>query len=107
MHLAAISKGEYKMARYRVLFWRHIPLGVKATDVNGVVRVNLPARFQEAFQQAVAKNSKFDEGTYTTSSFRWSEAQSREGSANKVATLIAQEIEAEWDEETARINYEE
>jgi len=95
------------MARYRVLFWRHIPLGVKATDVNGMVRVNLPARFQEAFQQAVAKSSKINEGTYTTSSFKWSAAQIREGSAAKVAALVAKEIEAEWDEEKARIHYEE
>jgi hypothetical protein len=95
------------MARYRVLFWRHIPLGVKATDVNGVVRVNLPERFQEAFQQAVARHSKINEGTYTTSSFRWSEPQSRDGSAAKVAAQIADEIEAEWDEEKARIQYQE
>lgn len=96
------------MARYRVLFWRHIPLGVKATDVNGVVRVNLPARFQKAFQEAVARRSTIDEGTtYTTSSFRWSEPEIREGSATNVANLIAQEIEAEWVEEKARNDYEE
>lgn len=94
------------MARYRILYWRHIPLGVKATDVNGTVRVNLPSRFQQAFQQAVVQSKRIeDEGTYTTSSFRWGEPQSREGSAAKVAEIIAKEINELWDEEKARAAY--
>ena len=40
------------MARYQILYWEHIPLGVKATDVNGTVRENLPTRFQEAVERA-------------------------------------------------------
>ena len=42
------------MARYQILYWEHIPLGVKATDVNGTVRENLPARFQQAVEDAAS-----------------------------------------------------
>ena len=94
------------MARYQILYWRHIPLGVKAMDVQGVVRVNLPDRFQEAFRLAVTRSST-TEATYTTSGFRWGESQVREGSAARVAELIAEEIGNSWDEEIARTLYKQ
>jgi hypothetical protein len=95
------------MARYQILYWRHIPLGVKAMDVHGAVRVNLPARFQEAFRQAVARSSTTTDASYTTSGFRWGEPQIREGSADMVAEVIAEEIGNTWDEEIARTLYKQ
>ncbi|MEW5959375.1 MAG: virulence factor [Chloroflexota bacterium] len=95
------------MAQYRILYWRHIPLGVKATDVNGTVRINLPGRFQEAFQQAIAHSKTTVEATYTTSGFRWGEPQIHEGSAARVAEVITAEIEQNWDEEKARALYDQ
>lgn len=88
------------MARYQVLYWRHIPLGVKATDIYSVVRENLPPRFQEMFQQAAAKNKKTD-NPYTTSGFRWTEEQEKDGPAAAVAMSVAKELAADWDNDEA------
>ena len=93
------------MARYQVLYWRHIPLGVKATDIYSVVRENLPPRFQEAFQQAATK-SKESDNPYTTSGFRWTEEQEREGSAAAVAVSVARELAEGWDNDEALTLFE-
>ena len=36
------------MARYQVMFWKHIPAQVKAWDASGEVKLMLPDRFQAA-----------------------------------------------------------
>jgi len=46
------------MAQYQILYWRHIPLGVKATDLNGTVRENLPPRFQEAIDRLATQDGE-------------------------------------------------
>jgi len=88
------------MARYQILYWEHIPLGVKATDVNGTVRENLPARFQEAVERATAKAGQDTAAAYT-SMFKWGKEQEREGSAIEVAAAIAEELDRTWDEKKA------
>lgn len=88
------------MARYQILYWEHIPLGVKATDVNGTVRENLPARFQEAVEQASQKAGQTSAAAYT-SMFKWGKEKEREGSAKDVAATIAKELDDSWNEEEA------
>jgi hypothetical protein len=86
------------MAQYQVLYWRHIPLGVKATDLNGIVRENLPPRFQEAIDRLAKEDGRTSTSAYT-SLFRWSRSQEREGTASEVARAVAAELAAEWPEE--------
>jgi hypothetical protein len=88
------------MARYQILYWEHIPLGVKATDVNGTVRENLPARFQEAVEKAAARGGRTGAAAYT-SMFKWGKEQEREGTSAEVATVIAKELDETWNEEEA------
>ena len=88
------------MARYQILYWEHIPLGVKATDVNGTVRENLPARFQEAVERATQRGGQSSAAAYT-SMFKWGKEQEREGMATEVAAAIAQELDATWNEDDA------
>jgi hypothetical protein len=88
------------MARYQILYWEHIPLGVKATDVNGTVRENLPARFQEAVEKAAAGGGASGAAAYT-SMFKWGKEQEREGAATEVAAAIAKELDENWNEEEA------
>ena len=97
------------MARFQILYWQHIPLGVKATDIESMVRENLPIRFQEAFQQAAAHDQNSGGGQYTTSGFRWSHEREREGTASDVATEVANELIDEWDnsENLTRFQLEE
>lgn len=88
------------MARYQILFWEHIPLGVKATDLNGTVRENLPARFQEAVQRASTRAGHDSTAAYT-SMFKWGKEQERDGSAREVAESVAKELDSTWNEEEA------
>ncbi len=92
------------MARYQILYWEHIPLGVKATDVNGTVRENLPPRFQEAVERATQRAGQSSAAAYT-SMFKWGKEQERDGAASEVASAIAKELDANWDEENALAEY--
>ncbi len=92
------------MARYQILYWKHIPLGVKATDLNGTVRQNLPVHFQEEFQLATAHNKASN--PYTTSGFRWDDELEREGNATEVAVRVVKELIENWNHETALALYE-
>lgn len=93
------------MARYQVLYWEHIPLGVKATDVNGTVRENLPVRFQEAVERAASRGGRTGAAAYT-SMFKWGKEQEREGAAAEVATAIAKELDENWNEQEALALFE-
>ena len=86
------------MARYQILYWEHIPLGVKATDVNGTVRENLPTRFQEAVEKASLKAGQTSAAAYT-SMFKWGKEKEKEGTAKEVAAAIAKELDETWTEE--------
>lgn len=88
------------MARYQILYWEHIPIGVKATDVNGTVRENLPARFQIAVERAADKAGQTSAAAYT-SMFKWGKEQEREGAAKEVAAQVAKELDETWNEEEA------
>jgi len=92
------------VARYQILFWEYIPLGVKATDVNGTVRENLPARFQEAVENASSRAGHDSAAAYT-SMFKWGKEMERDGTAKEVATAVAKELDETWDEEKARQEY--
>jgi hypothetical protein len=86
------------MAQYQVLYWRHIPLGVKATDLNGIVRENLPPRFQEAIDRSAQQDGRSSTSAYT-SMFRWSRPQEMDGTAEDVAKRVAAELAAMWPDE--------
>lgn len=94
------------MARYQILYWRHIPLGVKAIDVNGMVRENLPPPFHDTFQAAMSRSDRAVAGIYTTSGFRWGEEQDREGTAAEVVRAVIKEVAASWDEAEALAQFE-
>lgn len=86
------------MAQYQILYWRHIPLGVKASDLSGTMRENLPPRFQEAIDRLAKKEGETSTSAYT-SMFRWSEPQEREGPAAEVAKAVAADLAARWPDE--------
>ena len=92
------------MARYQILYWEYIPLGVKATDVNGTVRENLPPRFQEAVENASSRAGHDSAAAYT-SMFKWGKEQEKDGTAKEVATSVAKELDETWDEEKAHQDY--
>jgi hypothetical protein len=74
-----------------------------------VARQNLPASFQETFQAAAAASrstSNAIPGVYTTSGFRWSQEQDREGNAAEVVKAVIEEVTEGWDEASALAAYE-
>jgi hypothetical protein len=87
------------VARFQILCWEHIPLGVKATDGNGTVQKKLPARFMQAVENASAQ-AGYNKTDYT-SSFKWGKEEERAGSAAEVAAAVAKELDETWDEEKA------
>jgi hypothetical protein len=95
------------MARYQVLYWEYIPIGVKATDATGTVRKNLPPQFQDAFEKAVTQNRSNHSATYTTSGFHWSQEQVRGGNAAEVAASIVKDLIETWNEAQALASFEQ
>ena len=90
------------MARYQILYWEHIPIGVKATDANGTVRENLPARFQAVFETTVTQTRG---SSYSTSGFRWSAERAIGGTAAEVVKFIVTELDRTWDEQEALASF--
>ena len=81
------------MAKYQVMFWKHIPAHVKAWDESGEVKRLLPDRFQAAIDAYAMKDGSTDMDAYLEG-WRWSEMQERPGSAEDVASAIATELDA-------------
>jgi hypothetical protein len=81
------------MARYQVMFWKHIPAHVKAWDERGEVKRLLPDRFQAAIDAYAMKDGSTDMDAYLEG-WRWSETQERPGSAEDVAGVVVNELDA-------------
>ena len=99
------SEKTTSMARYQILYWRYIPLGVKATDLNGTLRQYLPPYFQEVFQEVVVQDPDVDTDPYSTSGFRWEDEQEREGTAAEVTAIIKEFIRS-WNREESLAAFE-
>jgi hypothetical protein len=81
------------VARYQVMYWKHIPSQVKAWDEHGVVKRMLPDRFMAAIDAYAMKDGSTDMDAYLDG-WKWSDEQEREGPAADVAEALVQELEA-------------
>jgi hypothetical protein len=82
------------MATYQILYWHDIPVQVRAKDAGGRAGAELPARFQEAIDQAAMAAGMIGSDDYTEA-FRWGEQQERAGSAREVADTLVAELDAQ------------
>jgi hypothetical protein len=82
------------MATYQILYWHDIPVQVRAKDAGGRAGAELPARFQEAIDQAAMAAGLIGSNDYTEA-FRWGEQQERAGTAREVADALAAELDAQ------------
>ncbi len=80
------------MAKYQVMFWKHIPAQVKAWDERGEVKRLLPDRFQAAIDAFAMKDGSTEMDAYLEG-WRWGETQERAGSAEEVATAVVKELD--------------
>jgi hypothetical protein len=81
------------MAKYQVMFWKHIPAHVKSWDERGEMKRRLPDRFQAAIDAYAMKDGSTDMDAYLEG-WRWSETQERPGSADEVASAVVTELDA-------------
>lgn len=81
------------MAKYRVIYWKHIPLGVIASENGEQARASLPKRFQVAVDAYAMSEELTDDGSYSAG-FRKGSWEEREGSPQEVAEAVAAELEA-------------
>jgi hypothetical protein len=82
------------MATYQVLYWHDIPVQVRAKDADGRASAELPARFQEAVDQAAMAAGLIGSDEYTEA-YHWGEQQQRAGSAREVAGALVAELDAQ------------
>ncbi len=80
------------MARYQVMFWKHIPAQVKAWDGSGEVKRLLPDRFQAAIDAYAMKDGSTAMDAYLEA-WRWGDEQERPGSPEDVAGAVVNELD--------------
>ena len=80
------------MALYQVLYWQDIPSQVKAWDDFDETKVELAARFVARIDQAAQSQGLTQSDDYLAQ-WRWSEEQSRVGTAEEVANAVKKELE--------------
>jgi hypothetical protein len=81
------------MAKYQVMYWKHIPAQVKAWDDAGETKRMLPDRFQAAIDAYAMKDGSTDMDA-DLDAWHWSEPQDRNGSAADVANALVEELDA-------------
>ena len=81
------------MAEYRIVYWKHIPTMVIATDNGRQARVALPPRFQAAVDAYAMTDGSAGDAAYSAG-FRKGEWQRRDGTPEEVAQAVAAELEA-------------
>ncbi len=85
------------MARYRILYWHHIPSVVEAKDKEIVHKEQLSSRFQELIDRVAMKRKLSGTDAYLEG-WRKGPSKVRDGEANEVARAIALELEDQYDE---------
>ena len=84
------------MARYQVMFWKHIPSQVKAWDVGGPeVKRMLPDRFQAAIDAYAMRDGSTDMDSYLDG-WRWAAEAERPGSPEAVVDALVVEFDAAY-----------
>jgi hypothetical protein len=85
------------MSEYQVMRWREIPSMVIARQGETQIKIALPARFQEAIDEAAMRLGEIDADAYTAGWIRdpWVEA---EGAPDELAARIVAEYEVSLSE---------
>lgn len=81
------------MTRYQIMYWHDIPVQVRAGGRRDRASIELPARFQEAVDNAAMAAGLTGTDGYLAG-FIWSEPQERDGSPQEVAAAVAAELES-------------
>jgi Mg-chelatase subunit ChlI len=80
------------MARYQIMYWKHIPSQVKVWDEHGEIKRMLPDRFMAAIDAYAMKDGSTDMDAYLEG-WRWTDEQERPGAAAEVADALVRELD--------------
>jgi hypothetical protein len=83
------------MARYQVMYWKHIPSQVKSWDERGEVKRMLPDRFMAAIDAYAMRDGSTDMDSYLAA-WRWSDEAERPGTAKEVADSLVEEFDRDY-----------
>jgi len=81
------------MAKYQVMYWKHIPSQVKAWDAESEAKRMLPDYFQAAIDAYAMKDGSTDMDAYLEG-WRWGPVEERGGPPQEIITLIVEELTA-------------
>jgi len=81
------------LAKYQVMYWKHIPAQVNAWDEAGEAKRMLPDRFQAAIDAYAMKDGSTGMEAYLEA-WAWSDPLERPGSASEVADAVVGELDA-------------
>ncbi len=83
------------MAQVRIMYWKSIPYGVRASEGAERVSRQLPPAFQEAVDSAAMSDGDTAQDAYQAG-FKWGPPEERPGSAADVADAVVAEIVAAY-----------
>jgi hypothetical protein len=81
------------LAKYQVMFWKHIPSQVKAWDGDSEAKRMLPDYFQAAIDAYAMKDGSTDMDAYLDG-WQWGPVEERDGAADDVCTALIIELTA-------------
>jgi hypothetical protein len=81
------------LAKYQVMYWKHIPSQVKAWDGDVEVKGMMPDYFQAAIDAYAMKDGSTDMDAYLDG-WRWAEVEERDGAPAEVLNTLVDELTA-------------
>ena len=81
------------MARYQVMYWKHIPSQVKAWDGDTETKRMLPDYFQAAIDAYAMKDGSTEMDTYLDG-WQWGPVEDRDGAPREVVDALVSELTA-------------
>ena len=84
------------MASIQILYWKDIPVQVRARDGKDRANIPLPDRFQVAVDQAAMQAGLTGSDAYTEL-FEWRDAGNQPGTAHEAAAAVVAELDARFD----------
>lgn len=81
------------MAKYQVMYWKHIPAQVKAWEGDEQAKAMLPDYFQAAIDAYAMKDGSTDMDAYLAG-WRWGDVEERDGAPREVVGALVAELTA-------------
>jgi len=79
------------LAKYQVMYWKHIPSQVKAWDGDTETKRMLPDYFQAAIDAYAMKDGSTEMDAYLDG-WRWGPVEEREGAPREVVDALVDEL---------------